>query len=235
MRDCGLPGAGLTANGTIILLPAGPQPRRVDAAGQPLGNPPLEAGLPPGILEVVVVEVNGPVLRGQGSVIRLAAAPVAARGGAHRQVDGAPVQLPGRGVRNPGRGDVEGEIPARDQVLCRDRFFPRPELIDFFGGEGAPEKAGAVDPAVEMGGGDRVAFPGPLPVGRHQEVAGAGPGRPRPDRFGNRSRGVFEGPRGERLLVQTGFTGGVPGCGNRVPARSPQTFADADSFDSPLA
>ena len=64
-----------------ILLPAGAQPRRVDAAWQPLGDLPLETGLPPGVLEVVVVEVDGAVLGGPRPEIRLSAAPVAACGG----------------------------------------------------------------------------------------------------------------------------------------------------------
>ena len=99
-------------------------------------------------------------------------------------------------------GMSEGEIPAGHQVPGGDRFFPCPERLDLSGGEGAPEKAGCVDPAVEMGGGDRGAFPGAPPVRRHQEIAGVCPDCRPSDGFRNRSRRVVEGPVGEQLLVE---------------------------------
>jgi hypothetical protein len=103
----------------------GLEAERVHAAARVGRDGQGEAGPPAGVVEVVVVEVDGPVLLRRPAPVHLAAVPVVACDGALGRVHGAAVPVIGRAIGHAVGGNVGGEIPEADRVLGGDPCAPR--------------------------------------------------------------------------------------------------------------
>ena len=137
---------------------AGFDPRRINVGAHRVGNRELEIRLPPGVLEVVVVEMDRAVLGGRMNEVFLASAPVMAGHRARRRVDAASVQVVARGVGdaiggNAGRADTISEVPSRDHPAAV-RLTPGGEFGQFRGAERMTVDARAIDFAIVMTAGD---------------------------------------------------------------------------------
>src|SRR5439155_12525214 len=100
---------------------AGPEAYGVEAAPEVVRNGEREARLPPGVLEVVVVEVDGGVLVRRGVEVDVPAAPAASGYGAAGLVDEGAV-VAARDVHDHRSGHGSGEVPGGDR---RRRELPR--------------------------------------------------------------------------------------------------------------
>ena len=91
-------------------LAADPEPGGVEAALQPLRRGERKIRVPAGIVDVVVVEVDGAVFLPRMVVDDLVAGPVVAGHAARRQVDRVAVEHVRRGVDDVGGRDALGDV-----------------------------------------------------------------------------------------------------------------------------
>ena len=195
----------------VVLAGYGPQPRRVHPARQVRRRLEGEADLPCRVQEVVVVEVDRPVLLWRAPVVHLRGVPQVARHRPRRQVHGAAVEPASRRVPHPVGLDVGREVPRRGRVVrpraVRDR-------LDLGPAERARVDARVVDLAVVMPGhaavGGRVGRHVQRHVGRRQRSHGR--------RLLHHDPGRVVRVEVQRLLVQGHPAGvGVERRGHEVP------------------
>ena len=197
----------------VVLARYRPQPRRVHAARQVGRRLEGEADLPRGVKEVVVVEVDGPVLLARLPVVHLRGVPQAPRHRARRQVHGAAVQPAPRGVAHPIGLDVRREVPRRHRVVRARAGRGR---LDLGRAQRPRVDARVLDLAVVVPGNAAVGGR----VGRHVQGRVGRRQRPHGRRLFNHDPRRVVRVEIERLLVQRHPAGlGVERRGHEVPLR----------------
>jgi hypothetical protein len=195
----------------VILVVAGAQTRRIHARLQRVRHPELEAHFPPRVIDIVVVEVDGAVLRPCPLVVHLERVPVVSGDGAHREVHCAAVQAARPCIADAVRLDVRREIPRGNR---RGRRAALLDLGDRLAAQRLSVETRVVDLAVEV----RVHPVGPFPGTRDQErrvVRGQLPDGCRPSRD---DAGGIERERVERILMDLDSSrAGVEGHRDEVP------------------
>ena len=146
---------GAHEKGDVVLRPVCRQPHGVDAAAQVVIQFQFEVLGPAGVLQVVVVEMDGPVLRRSALEMDIIPFPVESGHRPGRHVHGDAVELIVRSVGDSVGGHVSGEIPGGQQVVFIDfaRLGPFPQGVNLSFVQGSSEQPGAVDLAVVQAGG----------------------------------------------------------------------------------
>src|SRR6218665_2063025 len=118
VEQLGAPGARrrLDDEDHELLLPMGAQPKGVDAAFERLRHDIGQIDQPPGIVQVVVVEMNGAPLRRLLAPAMLLAAEIVAGDGACRHVDEAAIEAGPAGVVETIGLHADGKVPGADQA-----------------------------------------------------------------------------------------------------------------------
>ena len=214
--DAGLGLCGDDDKGQVILGVGAGQVGRVHAARPVWGHGPLKGGIPLGVFEIVVVEVNGPVLAGGDFEIRLVAGPVVPGHGPGRQVDRVAVELVGLGVAHYFRADIQGKVPASDRGVG----------VGLRHGERTAVEPRIVDLAIEVVGGHR-----PRCSAGHQQILLVLSHSQGADGFADPCSGTDHRPVGLQLLIEADCASGrVVAGGDTVPLSWVQGHAGAHFF-----
>ena len=218
--------------GHVLLGALRPEPRGVDPARHPRRHGPFEIDVPAGVVEVVVVEVDGAVFMRRVAPAHLFPGKIPAGHAARRQIDDLAVAVMGRAVGNRDRGDVAGKIPGAEDV-GRERRGDRlvPHALDSEAIERAADQAGRIDLAVVEGIHQRAALGAPPEDAGHDDRrAAAGGGRPQRAPGGPAVAGARIGQ--ERLLMDPDPAAvRVVAGGGEIPVAIQQRLADRDGLD----
>ncbi len=199
--------------GTVLCV-AAPDVRRIRSAPEALRDVERKVGLPAGVVQIVLVEMDCAVLFGPLGPADGLRGPVPALHGARRQVDDLAIQAERTDVHDARCRHFPGEVPGADQVAPdRLRHRPQQDSVQLCDLQRPTDQGRRIELAVVMQGDRTVGHPCPS----HDQRRRAGLGR---DRHGlgddrlvvgvrmARERPLDEGDRAPRLVE--GRSGEIP-------------------------
>ncbi len=179
-----------------------PQARCIDSAVESGGDLKLHIHVPFGVIQIVVVKMDGSVSLGRSFEAGLSPGPAVPCDTAHRHVNRGPVQALARLVNHLSRRDVGGEVPGSDRtqiihppgIKCGGR-----QLV---GAKSGREDPGAVDLPIELGADLLLPLSPRLPDRAHQKRDGIHPRFSSLDGPGNNHLTASQRPVAEGFLIE---------------------------------